>query len=88
MASAPQPTRYSTCWHLPDRKPTIAKALRLLGLNSKPRDRQALRDRLNGWRSGPEGPWGASCGTVDEWVEVQKCRDAYAWLSAQLQTAA
>jgi hypothetical protein len=85
--AAPQPTRYGTCWHLPDRKPTIARALRLLELPSKPRSRQALRDRMKGWHHGPEGPWCASCGTVGEWIAVQQARDAYAWLSAQLGAA-
>ena len=85
--AAPQPPRYGTLWHLPDRRPTIARALRLLELPSKPRSRKALRDRMQGWRHGPEGPWGASCGTVSEWIAVQQARDAYAWLAAQLGEA-
>ena len=86
-ATAPQPTRYGTCWHLPARKPTIARALQLLELPGKPRNRQQLRERMRGWRHGPEGPWGAACGTVDEWVAVQRCSDAYVWLRAQLPEA-
>jgi hypothetical protein len=82
--TAPHPTKYGTHWHHPARKPTIAQALRLLELRTLPRDREALRVRMKGWRHGPEGPWGASCGTVDEWVKVQECRDAYLWLRAQL----
>lgn len=88
MAMAAQPTRHDTIWHLPARKPTITRALQLLELPAAPRTREELRNRMNGWRSGTEGPWGASCGTVDEWVEAQRCRDAYVWLSAQLQTTA
>lgn len=78
------PTRYRTAWHLPNRKPTITRALQLLDLPGKPRNPQQLRERMKGWRFGPEGPWGASCGTVDEWVAVQQARDAYLWLAAQL----
>lgn len=84
MSTPPLPTRFGTCWHLPGKKPTIAKALRLLELRTKPRNRQQLRERMRGWRSGPEGPWGAACGTVDEWVAVQEAHDAYTWLAAQL----
>lgn len=84
MSAAPQPTRYGTCWHLPGRKPTIKRALQLLELRSKPSSRQQLRMLMTGWRSGPEGPWGAACGTVDEWIAVQQCSDAYLWLAAQL----
>ena len=82
------PTRHRSAWHLPHRKPTIARALQLLYLSSKPRTQQQLRARLQGWRFGPEGPWGAACGTVDEWVAVQHSRDAYLWLAAQLRVAA
>ena len=84
---APQPTKYGSFWHLPDRKPTITRAMRLLELTTKPRNRQQLRDRLAGWRHGSDGPWGSACGTVDEWVAVQRCRDAYVWLAAQLPPA-
>lgn len=83
-AAAPQPTKNGTLWHLPARKPTIAQALRLLELKTKPQNRQELRERMTGWRHGPEGPWGCACGSVDEWIAVQQCRDAYIWLRAQL----
>lgn len=86
MAS-PTPTRYGTAWHLPARKPTITRALQLLELSSRPSSRLQLRERLQGWRNGPEGPWGASCGSPEEWVQVQSCRDAYLWLAAQLPEA-
>lgn len=88
MVAAPEPTRYGSSWHLPDRKPTITRALRLLELPAKPRNRHQLRERLQGWRHGPEGAWGAACGCVDEWVAVQHCRDAYIWLAAQLKEEA
>jgi len=86
--TTPQPTRYGTAWHLPARKPTIARALRLLELPAKPRHRQQLRERMHRWRHGSEGPWGAACGWPDEWVAVQQARDAYIWLAAQLEVAA
>ena len=81
------PTKHHTAWHLPDRKPTITRAMRLLELATKPRNRQQLRERMAGWRHGSDGPWGSACGTVDEWVAVQQCRDAYLWLAAQLPAA-
>ena len=74
-------------WHLPDRKPTITRAMRLLELATKPRNRQQLRELMTGWRHGSEGSWGSACATVDEWVAVQQCRDAYLWLAAQLPAA-
>lgn len=81
------PTLHGTAWHLPSRKPTIARALQLLELSRRPSNRRQLRERMQGWRSGPEGPWGASCGSPEEWVQVQRCRDAYLWLAAQLPEA-
>lgn len=83
----PRPTRYGTHWHLPARKPTIVRALQLLELRSKPRNRQQLEQRMQGWRHGTEGPWGAACGNTDEWIAVQRARDAYMWLAAQLEHA-
>lgn len=82
---APLPTRYGTCWHLPNRKPTITRALRLLELRTKPCSVQALRKQMQGWRHGSEGPWSACCGSIDEWVACQQARDAYLWLTAQLE---
>lgn len=82
--TAPQPTHYGTAWYMPSKKATIVRALQLLELRTKPRDRQQLRQWMQGWRSGPEGPWGAACGTVDEWITVQEAHDAYLWLAAQL----
>jgi len=84
LMHAPQPSRYGTCWNLPNRTPTIARAMQLLELRSKPRSRQELQQQLRRWCHGSEGPWGAACGTVDEWIAVQNARDAYAWLWAQL----
>jgi hypothetical protein len=84
---ATQPTQHQSCWQLPDRKPTITRAMRLLELTTKPRNQQQLRDRMAGWRRTSDGAWGAACGTVDEWVAVQRCRAAYVWLRAQLPAA-
>lgn len=83
-ATAPQPTRYGTHWHLPARKPTIAQALRLLELPTKPRSRRHLRERMEGWRHGSEGPWGCSIATTEEAKAWHECHDAYIWLRAQL----
>ena len=77
-------SHYGTGWYLPDRKPTIAKAMRLLELKRKPVNRQELRQQMSGWRSSNDAPWGIDCGSVDEWISVKCCRDAYLWLAAQL----
>lgn len=84
MKSAPQPSLYGTIWYLPDKKRTIKKAMQLLELRRKPKDKHELRQLMTCWRSGPEGPWGCSCGTVDEWIAVMKAKDAYLWLLAQV----
>ena len=84
MQTAPQPTRYGTYCHLPERKPTINRAMKLLELTTKPRDRQQLRDRMTGWRHGSDGPWGAGCSSSEEAAAIYQCHDAYIWLRAQL----
>ncbi len=58
--------------------------MQILELRSQPSSRLKLRQAMHRWRHGSEGPWGAACGTVDEWVAVQQARDAYLWLCAQL----
>jgi hypothetical protein len=87
-STPPTPTRYGTCWYLPGKTPTIKRALQLLELKRRPASRQQLQHLMIGWRAGSEGLWGCACGSSDEWIAVQQCRDAYIWLAAELKEVA